>query len=234
MAASFTLALDTHAPQVTWGEATGLGPGELLRVPFELDEPAMQSATVRLADGRVLTMVVSGSELQLELPTDTPAGDALVSAVVRDDVWNQAAVTTTVRLEGLILPDEPPPPVQPVAPGSPDPDRLRGPRRRLVERRSAARASSTTRVRTVRRERSTAVGTSTRRVDRRAAPPPPQPAPPPAPASSRLVRRRAIAHTGSRTAIAGRAHRRVAAVATSVVTVRKRDDEGVLVLLDLI
>lgn len=231
VSAYFNLTLDTHAPQVTWGEATGVGPGELLHVPFELDEPAMQSATIRLADGQVLTMAVVGSELQVELPLDTPDGNALISAIVRDDVWNQATVTSTVRLTGIILPP-PPPPDQPVAPGHPSPDRLRGPARRLVQRRSAATASSSTTIRVQRRQRSTAGTSTVRRVDRIRRPAPPAPMPvPPGPVA---VHRRAVAHFTSRRDVAVRSRRNSPATLTSSVTVRKRDDEALLEALGII
>lgn len=232
MSASFNLALDTHAPQVTWGIATGVEPGETFAQPYTLNEPAIQSATIRLVDGRVLTMTVGGSELTVDLPLDSYAGNAKISAVVRDDVWNQATVTRTVRLEGEILP--PPldvPSAMPVG-GIPT-DRLRGPARRLVERRSAARATSTTRISAQRRQRRTAVGTSTRRVDRRVVPAAPLPGPVPPPQTVR-VQRRAVAHVGARVSHAVRAQVKGSAIATSIVTVRKGDDEAVLETLGIV
>lgn len=232
MTDSFTLRLDTHAPVVTWGDPAGTQPGEVLRVPYTLDEPALLSATLTLADDRVLAMTVGVSELTVTLPMDTPAGDAEVAAVVRDDVWNQATARMTVRLEGVVLPEPPPPPTGPPAGGIGTTDRRRG-RPRLVEIRSRARASSTRTIRANQHQRSTGVGRSARIIERRPAHRPTPPAPrPPAPVT---LRRQATAHAGSSRLISVRGHRRVAATAASTRTIRRRDDElAALVLLDVL
>lgn len=234
MSASFPLTLDTHAPQVTWGDPTGTQPGEVLHVPYTLDEPGLLSATIKLRDGRELPMVVGASELTVEIPLDNVAGDAEVAAAVRDDVWNEATARMTVRLEGVVLPEPSPPPEgSPV--GGMGTDRRQGPTRRLVEIRSRARASSQRKIRIQGHVRSTAVARSARTIERRPADRP-QPAPVPSPAPSRVtLRRYATAHASTSRVITVRATTRARATASSTRSIRRRDDElAALVVLDVL
>jgi hypothetical protein len=188
VSATFDLTLDTHAPQVTWGEPTGTEAGDELHVPYTIDEPAVVSASVHLADGRDLAMVVSGTELVVTLPADAPNGVTVVSAFVRDDVLNEATRTLSFAIGGVVTPPAPPP----LSGGMPEAP-SRGPNRRLVRIRSVAEASTRLRIR----------------------------------ASHERLR----STVNVRSAI--RIERRVAEVRTAV-TVRKRDDELPLLLLDLV
>jgi hypothetical protein len=67
------LDLDTTAPVVTWGPVTGAVASEELTAPYTLDEPSLISATVTLADARVLPMVVAADRLTV-LPPRRHAG----------------------------------------------------------------------------------------------------------------------------------------------------------------
>lgn len=111
MPSHFTLTLDTRAPVVTWGAVDGTTAGELLRVGYTLNEPALVSATVRLADGRTLPLDDTGLTLEALLPPDTPDGNATIRALVRDDVLNEATRTVVVHLTGtvVVVPDSPTP-----------------------------------------------------------------------------------------------------------------------------
>lgn len=107
MSGAFTLALDTRAPQITWGPPDGADAGEELTVPYVLDEPDLESAEIELGDGRVLPMELRPGVLAVTLPFDTPDGPTTVRAYVRDSVWNEATRTLTVMVGGV--PVEPPP-----------------------------------------------------------------------------------------------------------------------------
>lgn len=111
MPSHFTLTLDTRAPVVTWGAVDGSTAGELLRVGYTLDEPALISATVQLADGRTLPLDDTGLTLEALLPPDTPDGNATIRALVRDDLLNEVTRTLTIHLTGTIVvtPDAPAP-----------------------------------------------------------------------------------------------------------------------------
>jgi hypothetical protein len=110
LAASFVFELDTRAPGVQWGPVHDAIAGELLRVEYLLDEPGLQSAEVELRDGRRLAMEVQATQLVVPLPEDAPEGQALVRAITRDDVWNQATYTLAVPLVGASY-EEPAAPV---------------------------------------------------------------------------------------------------------------------------
>lgn len=110
MTASVALVLDTTAPTVAWGGITGATAGELLRVGFTLDEPGVTSATLTLADARVLALAV-GPPLELLLPPDTPAGLATLRAYVEDDVGNTGTYTRTILLQGTVVVPDPGTPV---------------------------------------------------------------------------------------------------------------------------
>lgn len=145
MPSHFTLQLDTRAPVVTWGATSGTTAGELLIVGYTLDEPALISATIQLADGRTLPLTDTGLTLETLLPPDTPDGNATIRALVRDDVLNEATRTLVIQLTGtiVVVPDAPAP-----TPGFPA--RTPRPRRRrvaptVVTTRSRARAVVTTR-----------------------------------------------------------------------------------------
>lgn len=112
MSSWFQLTLDTHAPVVQWGEPTGTTAGELLRVPYTLNEPGVESATLTLADGRALAMSVLAGRLEVLLPPDAPDGIVTVRASLVDDVGNWAqAVPLSFPIGGTIVvpPTEPPP-----------------------------------------------------------------------------------------------------------------------------
>lgn len=108
--ARFLLTVDTTAPVVTWGEATGAVAGAGFSIPYTLDEPTAQiaSATLTLADARELALTDNGSSLAVALPPDTPEGNATVTANVTDDVGNTAQRTHVVYLTGaVVVPEEP-------------------------------------------------------------------------------------------------------------------------------
>jgi hypothetical protein len=146
MSASLLLTLDTSAPVVTWGAVGGTTAGELLEVAYQLDEPGLVDATLTLADGRILSMEDSGGRLTVLLPPDTPNGEAIVAAVVRDDVLNEATRTLAVQLAGTQMVP------QPVGNrGAPPRGVARPERRRLMAAPSRVRAEGATTVRRSRR-----------------------------------------------------------------------------------
>lgn len=114
MTGSFTLALDTHAPVVTWGAVEDAEADFELRVGYTLNEPDITSAEIQLGDGRVLPMDVQPTYLSVQLPADAPNGAAEVRAYVRDDVWNTATRTLAIFVTGI----EGAPPPAPTTPPS--------------------------------------------------------------------------------------------------------------------
>lgn len=140
------LELDTHAPVVTWGAVGGATAGELLQVGYTLNEPALVSATIQLADGRSLALTDTGLTLEALLPPDTPNGNATIRAVVRDEVLNQATRALVVHLTGVIVTPEPT--TAPESPGWPVPT-PRARRRPAHVVRSRASARARTRLETV-------------------------------------------------------------------------------------
>lgn len=132
------LELDTHAPVVTWGAVGGATAGELLQVGYTLNEPALVSATIQLADGRSLALTDTGLTLEALLPPDTPNGNATIRAVVRDEVLNQATRALVVHLTGVIVTPEPT--TAPESPGWPVTPRARRPAGpKVITSRSRAR-----------------------------------------------------------------------------------------------
>lgn len=118
---SFKLTLDTLAPDVVFGEATGTTAGEFLRIPYVSNEP-IEQARLRLPDGSYLAMGVAPDAFEVLLPHDANAGWAGVE--VRDDVWNARLYAAVVQLQGVPLP--PPPSIEPAG-GLPRPARRRRP-----------------------------------------------------------------------------------------------------------
>jgi hypothetical protein len=160
---SFNLQLDTRAPVVTWGAAAGTTAGELLQIGYTLDEPALVSATIRLADGRTIALTDTGLTLEALLPADTPDGNATISALVRDDVLNEATRTRTIHLTGTIVVPETPatPPAWPGRRVTPRP------RRRIshtVASTSRGRARSIDKSRNTHRYLATGVASSSQRM----------------------------------------------------------------------
>lgn len=136
MSSAFLLELDTRAPEVELGEATGTTGGEFLRVPYTTNEP-IERARLRTSDGRWFVMAVEADELTVQLPADTTQGWAALE--IRDEVWNTRLVAQAVLLQGVPLPPtDQPIPVPSVGglPAAPAPARLR--RVSLVGSRSRA------------------------------------------------------------------------------------------------
>jgi hypothetical protein len=134
----FVLTLDTRAPVLTWGAATGTTAGELLQVGYSLDEPALVSASIRFADGRTFALGDTGLTLEVLLPPDVPDGNATITALLRDDVLNETTETLVLYIASTVILPEPEPP----APGFPARPRRR-PRRlapTVVATRSRTRA----------------------------------------------------------------------------------------------
>lgn len=131
MSSSFVLRLDTTAPAVAFGEPTGTTAGELLRIPYVADEP-LERARLRLPDGRYVAMGVAGDVLEVLLPPDTNEGWAGIE--VRDEVWNERLYAAVVRLQGIPLA---PPPDRVGGLPRPARRRVRAPEpRRVVSRRA--------------------------------------------------------------------------------------------------
>lgn len=104
MSAVVQITLDTHAPRLGWGATSGTTAGELLRVAYTLDEPAVESAVLGLPDGRVLEVGVREDRLEILLPPDTPSGTATLTAVAIDDVDNLATYTLRLAVVGGVGP----------------------------------------------------------------------------------------------------------------------------------
>lgn len=151
--------LDSAAPVIAWGPATGLTAGELLQIAYEIDEPEVIGAELTLVGGTVLTMTVASDRLTVLLPYDAPAGLATISAYVRDAAGNEAIRSTTVLIAGTIV-------VIPPAPQSTAPASTPGTIRRVIPGGiSSSRARSRTAVsRRAPRRPATAVGRSSYRV----------------------------------------------------------------------
>lgn len=141
MTGAFQLRLDTTAPRVTFGAAGGTTAGELLAITYTIDEPAITSASIRLADNRTLALEVLSDRLQVLLPPDTPDGNATVTVHTRDNVGNVRTQTQVVLLHGtIVVPPEGPPSIP--APSPPIP-----PLREFTRRRGHAVVRTTTRTR---------------------------------------------------------------------------------------
>lgn len=136
MTSTFQLALDTHAPVITWGSIADPVASEEMTVYYTLTEPGVVQATVTLLDGRALPMQIYGDRLTVVLPDDAPEGDAIVHVVLRDSVANTATSDLPVHVTGTVGPVEPPVPV-----GLPSPP-TRAPARSIVWEDSTARVSS--------------------------------------------------------------------------------------------
>lgn len=118
MTSSFQLALDTTAPEITWGAVDGATITETLTVQYILDEPGVQSAELELADSRRIAMTVAPGQLSVVVPGDAPEGWGTVIAVLRDDVWNTATAELPVYISGVLAPpaEAPPPSAPPQGP----------------------------------------------------------------------------------------------------------------------
>jgi hypothetical protein len=230
MSASLVLTLDTHAPQIVWGEPSGDEAGAELVVPYTIDEAGIVSAIVRLADDRELDMDVGPTALTVTLPADAPNGTTVVSALVRDAVLNEATRTLTFAIGGVVIPPAPPP-----TGGMPD-EPPRGPNRRFVHVRSVAEASSRLRIRATHQPRRSAANVrSAIRIERRVAAPTPPPRPDPRrPPNHHRFRQRSVGVVTTRLRVDSRSSIRSVAEARSTIVVRKRDDELPLLVLDLI
>jgi hypothetical protein len=113
---TFQLALDTTAPQITWGAVDGANITETLTVEYVLDEPAVLSAQLELADGRLIDMAVAPTLLSVLVPGDAPEGWGTVHATLRDAVHNTATADLPVYISGVLGPPPPVPVTPPTAP----------------------------------------------------------------------------------------------------------------------
>jgi hypothetical protein len=138
MTSTFRLVLDTHAPSVVWGGASGTTAGELLRIGYVADEP-LDTATLILADARRLPLAVLPDHVEVLLPPDAPDGQ--VSVEVIDDVGNARTYAAVAEISGT---GQPPPVYAPQpSPGFPAGGRRR-PARRGPEVRTAVVTSTST------------------------------------------------------------------------------------------
>lgn len=102
--AALLVTLDTTPPRLTWGAPSAAAVAGLLAVGYSVDEPGVAAASLRLADGRRLTMTVAAERLSVVLPADAPAGAATIEALLRDDVGNETTASTDVVLERPVVP----------------------------------------------------------------------------------------------------------------------------------
>src|SRR3982751_3406716 len=102
MPASFILTIDLTPPQITWGPVDGAVASELMTVLYLVDEPGVVSAQLQLADGRTLAMTVLADRLTVQLADDAADGLATVTALLADDVGNEATATLQVPISGEI------------------------------------------------------------------------------------------------------------------------------------
>lgn len=127
---------------LSWHSVTGTTAGELFRAAYTLTQPGIVTATLTLADGRVLPMS-DGNPLEVLLPADTPAGVATITAQINGETY-----TLGVPLTGTVVvaPDAP----RPAPPSGPRPGpRPPRPQRELLTKRATTRLQ----VRTVTRIR---------------------------------------------------------------------------------
>lgn len=104
MSAYFTVALDTHAPRITWGDITGADAGETLVVAYTADEPGVASAELELPGGGRIPMRVAANQLAVDIPAASLQGTGVLRAYVEDDVGNTGTVTLDIALDGAIPP----------------------------------------------------------------------------------------------------------------------------------
>jgi hypothetical protein len=129
--------VDTEAPNVVFGPATGTTAGEFFQIQYTSDEP-LAGAELILADGRSLTLAVRPGTLEVLLPPDTADGWAAIK--VWDAAGNERTYPAVVFLTGLPVV----PPVGPIPAGG-RPRRARPePQRRLIRRRSRVLTSDRT------------------------------------------------------------------------------------------
>lgn len=124
MTGSFTLTLDTTAPQITWGGVLDPIASEDMTVFYTVDEPGVLDATLRLIDGRNVAMTVYADRLVVRVPDDAQEQDATVRVTLRDDVLNTRTTDLVVRVVGTVGAEPPPSYVPPAGPPSP-PRRVR-------------------------------------------------------------------------------------------------------------
>lgn len=132
------LILDTTAPVVTWGAPSDAINSETFTVPYVVDEPQVESADIRLADGRVVALDVEVDRITGDLPDDAVEGWATVRASVVDDVGNRAVRTLAVYVTGVPAQQPPTPVGQSYPPSAPidrvtsEPSRVRATARYTV------------------------------------------------------------------------------------------------------
>lgn len=167
MSGHFVLTLDTTAPTVTFGAAGGTTAGELLELLYTVDEPGVESASIKLADNRVLALDVLSDRFQVLLPADTPDGLGRVTVKTVDAYLNRRTQTQNVQLHGVIVvpPDEPPvtDPFVPAPPSQP------ARRRPTIERRrdhAVVRITTRSRIRAELHDEATIIARSDETIDR--------------------------------------------------------------------
>lgn len=98
MASSFSLILDTTAPQVTFGNWSGQINGAPLIVEYTINEPEIVSATFVDSAGIRYGMAVEPTRLTLVLSSTTATGLGYVEVLARDSVLNQQTYTKSISL----------------------------------------------------------------------------------------------------------------------------------------
>lgn len=99
MAASVTVVLDVTPPQITLGPPLRVGSDRLVAVPYTLDEPELLEAQIGAEPATVTEIRIVGAS-----PLDQ-GGTVHVTALVRDDVWNEALVAAELELAPWFAPN---------------------------------------------------------------------------------------------------------------------------------
>lgn len=92
MAAAVEVVLDVTPPQVTFGAPLRVGAERLVAVPYTISEPEIVDAQVGAEAATIEAVRIVGAS-----PLDQ-GGTVHVTALVRDEVWNEALVAAELHL----------------------------------------------------------------------------------------------------------------------------------------
>jgi hypothetical protein len=88
MASWVVIELDTSAPQVEFGEASGAEAGQFFTLPYTVDEPGVVRARVFPSEGSAVELTVESDRVEGLLPPSIVGGPATVRFDVEDEVGN--------------------------------------------------------------------------------------------------------------------------------------------------